>query len=781
MIRFPPGGEAHAHDVEWNARVVFFLDLAPEWTPSKDRRTTPAKDCWLYIFDQHGIQLAEVFADRKGIYHGVDYAKYGGKDVRPYAESGDGVSAELPLFAGQKSSKTLPADALPGDNFLKYFYWVLPSPFQLPWARFPHITSKGMKNTFQNWADSKRGLSAVFPELDGKTGDPLKTMAIEAPWTHAKALSECFKEAQQRWISRYLQNEEHIHLRTLCSYVRTVEAVVGKARFDKVKNDLLICKHFFEEERTLNEQVEFPMELVKARAALQAYLAGKRMKAMRDDALASPDPRAIGTYGEIKADALDGLDGPGGDPAYGERAKKDDDFVLNLDLPTLEDKVRKFLVQYSPIAPAQFGAEHWKEARKAAKSYWYLVKAYASELSWRSPDKMVVELQWVGRSLFGVFVEYALPKDSPPRILPDGTVKYSNVLVADLPKKTEGYLKSKFLNNPAWKAFYVVLDGLNLAVAVKDRAAGKNDSKAVMSAAGSFLNTSAGAIEATMARKKIEHLFFTQKTTAEDAAKLAGQKGRAAGRSSPGALVRKFNTPKSLGLGGKLLGLFGAACETLSSVEKARKAGAAFDTEAAAVHWASAGANAATSIGYLLGGAGTVAVIITGATMGWPIMLGAIGAALIFGGSATDLGLKLALPSLEHDPLENWLRVSPWGRELKHRLPTFDKQADAFHEALVGLRVTYRQSLASFDVTIETREVNSPGQIFLELQWTSEASARPLVNPMAPLTEANRVAPKIFRHNEFASAPRKVTARVRLLIDGRLYPAAGPQEFKFPK
>jgi hypothetical protein len=320
-----------------------------------------------------------------------------------------------------------------------------------------------------------------------------------------------------------------------------------------------------------------------------------------------------------------------------------------------------------------------------------------------------------------------------------------------------------------------------LAVAVKDHAGGKNDSKAVMSAAGSFLNTTAGAIEASMGRQKIEHLFFTEKAVAEDAAKLAGQKSSAAVRWSPGAFVRKFNTPKSLGLGGKLFGGFGAFLEIWSSVEKARKASAVFDTEAMAVHWASAGANAATTAGYILGGVSTAFIIATGATMGWPIMLGAIGAALVFGGSATDLGLKVALPSLEHDPLENWLRVSPWGRELKHRLPTFDKQTDAFHKALVGLRVSYRQSLASFDVTIETREVDSPGQIFFELRWTSEASSRPLVNFMAPLTDANRVGLKTFRHNEFASAPKRVVARVRLLIDGSFYPAAGPQEFNFPE
>jgi hypothetical protein len=170
-----------------------------------------------------------------------------------------------------------------------------------------------------------------------------------------------------------------------------------------------------------------------------------------------------------------------------------------------------------------------------------------------------------------------------------------------------------------------------------------------------------------------------------------------------------------------------------------------------------------------------------GTTIGLPPVLGAIGVLLIFGGSATDLGIKLALPALEHDPLENWLRVSPWGRELKHRLPTFDKQCDAFHKALVGLRVTYRYSLSSFDLTIETREVDSPGQIFLELRWTSEGVAKTLVNPMAPLTETNRIGPKTFRYKESSTEPKRLTARVRLQFDDSFYPTAGPAEFNFPE
>ena len=768
MIRFPPGGEAHAHDVEWNAHVHFFLDLAPEGTPTQLRKVTLAKECWLYIFDQYGIQVAEVFADNKGVYHGVDYGKYAGKDLRPYAESGDGVSADLPLFAGQKSLKPLPAGAKPGDNFLKYFYWILPSPFQLPWSRFPHITNEGMKNTFQTWATSKRGLCAVFAELDEATGDPLKTLAIQCPWLHIKALNECFRKAQEQWLTKYLQNQERIRMRTLCSYVRTVEAVVGKARFDKVVDDLIIREYFRDDERALQEQVTEPASVTSTREALLAYLKSPSMVAIKEDALASADPRAIGGYSEIKALGLEGLDGVGGDPKYGERAKEDDDFVLELDLSVYEEKVKKFLVDSKEMVKSEL--PHWKEARKVAKTYWYLVKAYERELAWRNPGKLTNDLKWVGRSLFGVLVDYAPPEAGA------GPVKSARLTVS-----VETALKKKFINNPHWNAFFVALEGLNLAMALKDRAEGKGSTTTVMSAAGSFLNTSLSALEASLGRAKIEHLIFTERTIAEDVAKLAGKGSSSGGSGGFSSMLGRVNSPKSIGLVGKLFGAVGATHETWSSVEKAKKAGAAFDTEAAAAHWVCAGANAATSLGYLVGGVGTAAVILTGVTVGAPAVLAAVGALLIFGGSATDLGVKLALPALEHDPLENWLRVSPWGRELKHRLPTFDKQCDAFHKALVGLRVTYRYSLSSFDVTIETREVESPGRIFLELRWTSEGVAKTLVNPMAPLTEASRIGPKLFRYKESSTEPRRLTARVRLQFDDGFYPAAGPAEFNFPE
>ena len=768
MIRFPPGGEAHAHDVEWNARVHFFLDLAPDGAPTRLRKVTPAKECWLYIFDQYGIQVAEVFADNKGLYHGVDYGKYAGKDLRPYAESGDGVSADLPLFAGQKSLKPLPAGAKASDNLLKYFYWILPSPFQLPWSRFPHITNEGMKNTFQTWATSKRGLGAAFAELDEATGDPLKTLAIQCPWLHIKALNECFRKAQEQWLTKYLQNQERIRLRTLCSYVRTVEAVVGKARFDKVVDDLIIREHFRDDERTLEEQVTEPASVTSTREALLAYLKSPSMVAIKEDAVASTDPRAIGGYSEIKALGLDGLDGVGGDPRYLEQALKDDDFVLTLDLSVYEEKVKKFLVDSKELVKSAL--PHWKEARKVAKTYWYLVKAYAQLLNWKAPEKLTNDLKWVGRSLFGVLVDYGPPKSGP------GPVKSARLTVA-----VEPALKKKFINNPHWNAFFVALDGLNFAMALKDRAEGKGSTTTVMSAAGSFLNTSLSALESSLGRDKIEHLFFTEKTIAEDVAKLAAKDSSSAGSRGVGAMLRRFNTPKSIGLGGKLFGVAGAFFETWNSIEKAKKAGAAFDSEAAAAHWVSAGANAATTLGYIAGFAGTAAAIAAGATVGAPAVLVAIGALLVFGGSATDLGIKLTLPVYEHDPLENWLRVSPWGRELKHRLPTFDKQCDAFHKALVGLRVTYRYSLSSFDVTIETREVDSPGRIFLELKWASEGVDKTFVNPMAPLTEADRVGPTTFRYKEFSTEPKRLTARVRLQFDDGFYPTSGPAEFSFPE
>ncbi len=641
MIRFPPGGEEHPHDVEWNARVHFFLDLASEGTATRERKLAAAKDCWLYVFDQHGMTVAEVFADDKGRYHGVDLAQYAGKDLRPYALDGDGVASELPLFAGQKSLKRSVPAGTPGDNLLKYWYWILPSPFQLPWSRFPHITDTGKKNTFQNWAESHRGLRASFPDLDEKTGDPLTVLAVECPWLHAMALNQCFKKAQEHWISRFLRNEERTRLRTLCSYVRTVEAVVGKTRFDKNVDDLIFKDHFTKEESSLKEQLLESADLVGVRDALIRYLKGTRFRAMSADSMESPDPRTIATCAAITAEARDGLEGLGGDPEYGEGARKEDEIVLKLGVGELSDRVKKYLDGHPEGLHGQHGGPSWKEARKAAKSYWYLVKAYAAQVAWIAPAKLEKDLKWVARELFGVLVDFEIPKGSPPTTSPNGAVKWPHLAVS---AKAEAGLKKKFINNPGWNAFFVALDAFNLAMALKDRTEGKGDMKPVLGALGSFLNTSASAIESSLGRQGAQHIAYTEKAIAEDLAKLAGERSPSAGKGGFGAMLHRFNTPKTIGVVGKAFGVLGSVYEAWNSHGKAKEAGAALDSEAAAAHWIATGATAAVTTGYFLGFIGAGLGIAVGTVAGGPLVLGAIGAWLIFGGTAADLGVKLALP-----------------------------------------------------------------------------------------------------------------------------------------
>jgi hypothetical protein len=179
--------------------------------------------------------------------------------------------------------------------------------------------------------------------------------------------------------------------------------------------------------------------------------------------------------------------------------------------------------------------------------------------------------------------------------------------------------------------------------------------------------------------------------------------------------------------------------------------------------------------GYALGIVGAIGIIFLGTTVAWPLALAAVGSWLVFGGTATDLGMKLALPSLESDPLENWMRVSPWGRKVSHRLPTYEEQADVFQKAIVGLSVNFRPGLTGFDVTIESRVA---AQVFLELEWVSDAGR--MKNAMALMPPAEQIGRNQFKHEEITSPVKQVTAKLRLLLDGEFYPADKPAEFKYP-
>ena len=758
--------------VRWDARFLFYRDLPPTAEVPRQRVTTPVKDCWLYIFDPFGPLLYEVYADSEGMYHDVDVTKHAGKDIRPFAMEGHSVRSTLPLLAGQRTTK----------GTVSIFHWVLPSPFQLPWSRFPHIThveanNDGPRGDFRKWAEGTRNLHHFMPtwqdEATATLRDPSKPapeVAIPCPWLHSQALNRCFQIAQERWLSRILNNTARCQQRILCSYVRTVEAVVGKARFEKKLDELILKDDFLTEEAGYKDDEEVPAELVGARKALIAYLTKPQYLAMRDDALASPDPRALATFTEIHATAESGLEGLAGDPEFRKAFFKDNPALFKKEAEELSNTVKAFLDGNPEAMYGQPTSLGWKEQRKALKSYWYLVKAYIAQIDFMAPRRVANELKFFGRELFGVLVDFDFPDRAVPQRMPSGTIKWPRLVVS---QQAKAHLLEKYSNNITWNTFFVVLDGYNLIMACREQAKGKTDMKPVVSAMGSFLNTAAGAIEATMQRHGARHLIVTNKMLAE----LAGEAGKGK-QMVPGsfeATLRKFNQPKTIGALGKFFGILGSGWEMWSSWEKADKAAASLDDEAVVAHRISATANAVTTAGYVLGMAGAVCVILAGSAVAWPLALVAIGSWLVFGGTATDLGIKLALPSLESDPLENWMRVSPWGRKVGHRLPSYEEQVEAFQKALVGLSVNFRPGLTGFDVTIESRVA---AHVFLELEWVSDVGR--MKNEMAPMAAAEQIGRSRFRHEEITSPVKQVTAKLRLLLDGEFYPAGKPAEFKYP-
>jgi hypothetical protein len=275
----------------------------------------------------------------------------------------------------------------------------------------------------------------------------------------------------------------------------------------------------------------------------------------------------------------------------------------------------------------------------------------------------------------------------------------------------------------------------------------------------------------------VKHLIVTDKMIAE-LAEEAGKKSARGGSAGFAATLKKFNQPRTIGAVGKIFGFVGSIHEAATSSGKARESASQLDPDAALAYRVSAGANVAVTAGYAIGFIGTVGLIVAGSTAVLPLALVAVGSWLVVGGTATDLGAKLALIHLKKDPLENWLKVTPWAREARYRLHDFDEQTKAFFKALVGLHVNIRTGLTGFDVTVESRVIQSPAQVYLGLEWVSQAGS--LKNDMAPMTATEYIAPNQFRHTEFTSPVKTLTARVRLRLDGEWYPEQ-PAVFNYPE
>jgi hypothetical protein len=755
-------------------------------------------NCWLLVFraydetDKPGrwVRLEEELCiDVQGRQRVVALGKHWARDIRP-------VPAQAPksmLFHPwgwryPKGSKN------PHDVFV---HWILASPFQLAWKCLPPMDAKDRscdRTTFEKWA-SQRGLEhtvvtteelgrgkvtvavSAFPEKAAarspNPGKPVPEAVVACPWTQAYALNRSFRRAQERWVSGFLNDTKRIERKILRSYVRSVEQVVGKERFNRDLFDLLDESAFTEEERTDTEKEDFqPDQLIRDRTALLGYLKSPRFSAMRQDALASPDPRAKATFAEIEGHSVSGLDSVGGDTKFLDSICKANGALFKLEAEELGTEVKTFLDKHPDALHGKPPSLGWKEQRRALKSYWYFVKAFIAQIEWIAPRKLTRDLKAIGREVFGVLIDFDFADKTHAIRMPDGTIRWPRLVVSP---EAKARLAKKHSRNPGWNHLFLIIDAYNLLLAWQTQAKGKTDIEPVVAAMGSFLNTAASTIEAGLQRRGVKHLVVTNKMLAEMAKEAS--ESSAKGASKVSTVLRKLNQPKTIGAVGKAFGLLGSLFEASSSLNKAGSARASHDDDAAMGYVASGVANYAVSAGYLVGGVGTVAVMLAGATAVWPLALVAVGSWLVLGGTAADLMSKVYVARVERDPLENWLKTTPWARDPKYRSDDMDELIRSFHKAMVGLRLTVRTGLTGFDVTVESRVIHSPEQVFLEVAWTSEAGQ--FRNEMAPMTGAERPVPGQLRHKEFTSTVKQVTARVRLLLDGEWYPER-PEVVTYP-
>lgn len=155
----------------------------------------PASNCWIYLFRQTHDAVAftdEIRVDERGIYTQVNLAAHAGHDRRP---AGRERSSEILLMV----SETIRGEYRP------IAYWILCSPFQLPWARLPDLGPKlqvkdGPEwNVFMKWARDERGLDRVW--LDPTSTEFRDGVCIQylwTPWHRAWAQSERLHAALDR-------------------------------------------------------------------------------------------------------------------------------------------------------------------------------------------------------------------------------------------------------------------------------------------------------------------------------------------------------------------------------------------------------------------------------------------------------------------------------------------------------------------------------------------------------------------------------------------------------
>jgi hypothetical protein len=561
------------------APTAFLLDgHADDFTDWDEASGTPEEDhwaddsrYWLLGFralpeskDRKSVILdSEICIDILGGHRCVPLSMHWGKDLRPASARAAGSILHAWGWRYPDSYKN-PYDL--------YHHWILASPFQLAWSSLPPFNSNDHCcdwTAFEKWAD-RRGLEHTFLTSE-QIGRGKVVVPVASTWREgfvrnrelAQAISRLHR-SPQKCNERFLYDLVNLALHENPSILPHLD----KAKFDAY-GEALTKQDRADEKHLIEESVRF-----------DSFLDGKRYRALKQDAEATKEIGASNKMLVIMGRIYRGVSEA---PVVAKR------------LPDKAAYITDYLKKHYD------GKSAFKDLRKAAKSYWYLVKTFleVAEIKNGVPEWLAGYADDFGTKWYGQELKLVGQSKSAIRI-------FDPAAVSNIKKQSSGSIPHL--------RFYAFLEGLNVALATSDLLHAKTSEekwKKVIALTGSLGSLSSALIDLQKAMNM------------NVLGKLA---------------TRRVTT--------KVLSGLGSAADLTLGIWAISDDLKTHDEEEIKFH-------AAQAFGGLLG---VVGYIMMATGVGAPA-----GALLVFLGSGFGMGGSLAASIFKTTELEQWVKFCRWG------------------------------------------------------------------------------------------------------------------------
>jgi len=631
--------EGHPDDlIDWEEKLG---------TPEEDHWADDP-NYWLLVFrsypeNQDGKSVildSEICVDTLGQHRCVPLAKHWGKDIRAAAtQSQDSI---LHAWGWRYP------DSYKNHNE-PYFHWILASPFQLAWSSLPPMNAKNRTcdwTTFEKWAD-RRGLKHTFLTTEELRGGKV-VVPVASTWCEGFARNrELVRAIDQSRLSQQKCNERFLYdLVNLALHQNSnILPHLKKADFDAY-GDRLTREDRANEDRLIKESVKF-----------NSFLGSKQYRTLKQDAETTKEigasKKLLVIMGRIFRRITEA-------PVVAKR--------LPEDAANITDYLKK---HYDSKAA-------FKDSRKAAKSYWYLIKTFlkVADIKTGIPDWLVVYCNDFATKWYGQELKLVRQPKSEFRAFDP---------------KAVGNIKDQSTGSMTHLRFFALLEGLNFGLAAYDLSQAKDVKdieKKFVVLAGSLASLTSSLVEL--------------------------KKGANKSWANSKALAARPLASRALGYASSFADLGLGLWAVLDDLEM-------HDEQAVKFHGMQA-------LGGFLGVAG---YLLLGTGAGAPI-----GALLVFLGSSIGFGGSLGANLFKTTDIEHWAKYCRWGilagkegvgeevtswadgvpRELYLQTA---KQIRTLNTLLVGLHIdvtmAYSPKSSEVEVEVHVAMCSDEGSIDLEL------------------------------------------------------------------